>query len=764
MLHKSQYTGASLGIREANWRPRLETVLTLGGIVFTFVIIGLVSWEQLPLLIQRARNAVWGELAVQIVFLLIVGFLIYGGLVYQFTRLGYVQRRLVHRPVSQEVLEEVYDGPAPALTILVPSYKEERRVVFQTLMSAALQEYPNRRVVLLIDNPPAPSNPVDAALLADARELPDHIQALLQQPSTRLRAALQAFLVRQSQGVIECEAELRQLAVLWREVSTWFTVQIDACPIIDHADSLYADVVLASRRDQAEACACHLETLGASKVVLDADVLGREYRKLDALFSVEIDSFERKRYLNLSHESNKAMNLNSYMGLVGKHYRELLTPEGRLLKMVDEAAAELSIPSADYFITLDADSILLPEYALRLIYLMEQVGNEHVAVAQTPYSAFPGAKGVLERVAGATTDMQYIIHQGFTHFCATYWVGANALLRRAALEDIAVTEMERGYPVRRFIQDRTVIEDTESSVDLADRGWTLYNYPERLAYSATPPDFGSLVIQRQRWANGGLIILPKLLRYLARGPGRLRKLPEAFFRFHYLTSIAVVNLGLLVILAVPSLGSTDSVWLPLSALPYFLLYGRDLVLAGYRRSDLLRVYALNLLLIPVNLGGVAKSLQQAVTGKRIPFGRTPKIRGRTAAPPLYIVVTYLLFAHWMIGAGVDIISDRWMHGIFAFINAAFLLYAIAAFVGFRHSIEDLTAGLAQRRVAKHDDALTIEIASIGHDITAIPRTPYFVGRNENQVMHYSDQESNAVGPKDVETERRFGTRAIADDE
>ena len=33
-----------------------------------------------------------------------------------------------------------------------------------------------------------------------------------------------------------------------------------------------------------------------------------------------------------------------------------------------------------------------------------------------------------------------------------------------------------------------MIEDTESTVDLIDRGWRLYNYPDRLAYSATPPD------------------------------------------------------------------------------------------------------------------------------------------------------------------------------------------------------------------------------------------------------------------------------------
>ena len=80
---------------------------------------------------------------------------------------------------------------------------------------------------------------------------------------------------------------------------------------------------------------------------------------------------------------------------------------------------------------------------------MEQPGNERIAVAQTPYSAVPKAAGLLERVAGATTDVQYIIHQGFTQYRATYWVGANAMLRTAALAEIAVTENERGSPVTR---------------------------------------------------------------------------------------------------------------------------------------------------------------------------------------------------------------------------------------------------------------------------------------------------------------------------
>src|SRR5262249_46485513 len=160
---------------------------------------------------------------------------------------------------------------------------------------------------------------------------------------------------------------------------------------------------------------------------------------------------------------------------------------------------------------------------------------------------------------------------------------------------------ERGHRVPLFIQDRTVIEDTGSTVDLIRGGWRLYNYPERLAYSATPPDFGSLIIQRRRWSNGGLIILPDLLGHYWRATQAACRPLEMLMRAHYLFSPAVGNLGLLVLLVYHFDDGLSSAWLPLSAAPYYVLYGRDLCLSGYRWIDLLRVYALNLMLLPVNL-------------------------------------------------------------------------------------------------------------------------------------------------------------------
>jgi hypothetical protein len=74
------------------------------------------------------------------VFVGIVGFLIYGNLIYQLTRIGYLTRIATHKPAHPKELEDfLYQQVAPPLAILVPSYKEDVQVITQTLLSAALQ-------------------------------------------------------------------------------------------------------------------------------------------------------------------------------------------------------------------------------------------------------------------------------------------------------------------------------------------------------------------------------------------------------------------------------------------------------------------------------------------------------------------------------------------------------------------------------------------------------------------------------------------------
>ena len=683
--------------------PR-ELLLSYLGIGVT-LIASLAALGGITLSIVRATASYrWGAGLGQTLFLAIAAFLIYGGLVYQLARIGHLRRLLAHRPAGEkELCRFFHRRHAPAITILVPSYKEDPRVVRRTLLSAALQDYPRRRVVLLIDDPPKSTRPADVDLLVAARSLPEEVQEFLEKPAEHFSDALDGLMKRIDCGPLDHSREAACLAQLYRDAAIWFEEKAVGYPVADHADKLFVELTFRRPAQEYREKADGVGRQGPAGWPRPQDLV-KEYRRLVARFRVDVSSFERKRFANLSHEPNKAMNLNSYIGLLGQDWSFVQRAGELFLEPAEPGRADLSVPDADYVLMVDADSVIAPDYALRLAHLLVQPGHERIAVVQTPYSAFPNAPGMLERTAGATTDIQYLIHQGFTAHGATFWVGANALARRAALEDIAELDTEGGYPIRRFIQDRTVIEDTESTVDLIARGWQLHNYPERLAWSATPQDFGSLLIQRRRWANGGLLILPKLIRHLVRGTKMSTALREAFMRGHYLASLAVVNAGLLLMLTLPFDDAVVGPALPLTALPYFALYTRDLRLIGYRATDVLRVFALNLMLIPVNLGGVFLSLRQAWTGKKSPFGRTPKIEGRTAVPPHYLIAEGAILAMWLLGMTYEFAYGRALHGWFALSNAVFLAYAIVRFIGLRESWADLamiitTARLAPRGMA-----------------------------------------------------------------
>ncbi len=66
------------------------------------------------------------------------------------------------------------------------------------------------------------------------------------------------------------------------------------------------------------------------------------------------------------------MNLNSYIGLMGGRYVEVDTPAGRTLVPAGGETPDLIVPDCDYVLTIDADSVILPEYCLRLVHLLER--------------------------------------------------------------------------------------------------------------------------------------------------------------------------------------------------------------------------------------------------------------------------------------------------------------------------------------------------------------------------------------------------------
>jgi cellulose synthase/poly-beta-1,6-N-acetylglucosamine synthase-like glycosyltransferase len=625
-------------------------------------------------------------------FLAAVTMLAASATAYLFGRLGFYYRTKEGRRTPRAMLDEFFAERRPTVTALIPSYQEEPGVILMTLLSTALQEYPDLRVVLLVDDPPNPRYAGPRRLLDSAEALPAEVERLLSEPRRRFDRSLAHFEASYDPSLPTTDSDVHTLACEYEYAADWIRSLSDQYHVSDHNESFFATHILGKLSADLAVIGRALRTAADDEPEkLDAGRLAQLYRRLAWTFRCEVSSFQRKRFASLSAEPNKAMNLNSYIGLMGGAYREVQTPAGFYLVAAGDEEPDLVVPESEYVLTIDADSVIMPEYCLRLVHLMEREEHQKVAVAQSPYSAFPGAATRLERIAGATTDLQHIIHQGMTYHNATFWVGANAILRKRALDDIEEVEYQGPFKIYRYISDRTVIEDTESTIDLAAGGWTLHNYNERLAFSATPPDFGSLAIQRNRWANGGLLILPKLWRAVRerRRRGERTSIGELLLRLNYMASTFWASLFVLCLMIIPFNGHLVSPLTYAVAVPYFLAMAVDLKYCGYKYFDAARIYGFNLLLLPVNLAGSVSSMVQALTGAKGKFMRTPKVRDRTVPAFMYVVLPYLLVAWAVYTFKIAYTHQQWSNAAFAAINGVLGTYAIISYIGIRNSLVDV---------------------------------------------------------------------------
>src|SRR5262245_34503394 len=219
---------------------RREAIYTWIGLALTIATSIMVHLDIQALMRSRLHVGAWVQLAADVVLMMSVYYLIFGTVLYFACRLAYLKRLAVHRPSSHAELEAVYDQPrAPVLTILVPSYKEEEPVVRQTLLSAALMEYPDRDIVLLIDDPPEPVNSEAADALARMRNLPRQLEDLFRKQQRRYSTALADFERRCAQGAVHLGRESQRVAELYREVAAGLERQARTSLTTDHTDRLF---------------------------------------------------------------------------------------------------------------------------------------------------------------------------------------------------------------------------------------------------------------------------------------------------------------------------------------------------------------------------------------------------------------------------------------------------------------------------------------------------------------------------------------------
>ena len=148
----------------------------------------------------------------------------------------------------------------------------------------------------------------------------------------------------------------------------------------DHVDEFFVDLVLMGLARELRLVLLGLNAAAVQHASPPRSRLEELYLRLTWIFNVSTETFERKKYASLSHEANKAMNLNAYISLMGHSWREEVTADGVVLRKVqgdadlEESDRILDVPDTTYVLTLDADSLLLRDYCLRLVYFLESAG------------------------------------------------------------------------------------------------------------------------------------------------------------------------------------------------------------------------------------------------------------------------------------------------------------------------------------------------------------------------------------------------------
>jgi len=91
--------------------------------------------------------------------------------------------------------------------------------------------------------------------------------------------------------------------------------------------------------------------------------------------------------------------------------------------------------------------------------------------------------------------------------------------------------------------------------------------------------------------------------------------------------------------------------------------------------------------------GTGQSVVQGIGGQKIAFARTPKVRNRTVAPLLFVLLPVILVAWSGRTLATDIDNRAYIHGAFAGTNLLMGAYACVAFVGLRSIVVDIGVAL-----------------------------------------------------------------------
>ena len=107
-------------LSKKNINATYELAITWCGIVITLAATSLLTWDMVGLMQRNLLSAHYGTFLIQGLFLTIFFWMIYGNILYQFCRLGYIARLKKHQRASYSELNKILlSNHAPEVTCLI---------------------------------------------------------------------------------------------------------------------------------------------------------------------------------------------------------------------------------------------------------------------------------------------------------------------------------------------------------------------------------------------------------------------------------------------------------------------------------------------------------------------------------------------------------------------------------------------------------------------------------------------------------------------
>ncbi|HYH11670.1 MAG TPA: glycosyltransferase family 2 protein, partial [Thermomicrobiales bacterium] len=436
---------------------------------------------------------------------------------------------------------------------------------------------------------------------------------------------------------------------------------------------------------------------------------------------------------------------------------EYVVREGNAHAKAGNVNHALSRTSGDFFVILDADFVVAPEFLHETVPFF---ADPRVAFVQTP-QVYGNLSSLISRGAGYMQTVFYRFTQpGKNRFNAAFCVGTNVIFRRAATQQIG------------GIYQDSKSEDVWTSLKLHERGWRSIYISTELAVGATPETIESYTKQQLRWATGGFEIL-----FRSNPMSRARAL-TVDQRLQYLgtATFYLVGASPLLLLAVPPLQiyfgltpiASDTsvvVWLLYYSGFYFMQIAVALYIVGSFRWETLMLASAS---FPIYVQAFINAALRREKGWNV-TGR----KGEWVSPFTFIVPQVLVFVFLLLTSAVGMWQD-WLAGtvtvavIWNLLNTAVLgAFVLTAIREARRSRRESKAPVrtSEPRQFGHDDGLGLPSQRVmDREGTVAPSVGTVASRGRRPVPASPPGLSSPIGvavPRPVATPPRPGMSSPA---